>query len=248
MTPRRTLILVVAIVVAAVAAFATYAWLSGVQDRAYKDAKLVRVYKVTKDIEKGVAGDQALESESIRADEAPEEFRPATALTDVNVIRGKVALTKLAAGQVLVDGMFVDPRVAQVTASRRIPPGQVAVTVSADTVEGVAGLVVPGDRVNLLLRRATGGVVNMLFQNVNVLFIGTSAAPEAGETEAVAPATSNLITFAVPPHAAEKIVRATRFDDMKITLVLVPPDNQPTPVPPVDDKSILTGGLTPYEG
>jgi pilus assembly protein CpaB len=236
-------ILVVAVVVAAVAAFATYAWLSGVQDRAYKDAKLVRVYKVTKDIEKGVAGDQALESESIRADKAPEEFRPATALTDVNVIRGKVALTKLAAGQVLVDGMFVDPRVAQVTAAQRIPAGQVAVTISVDQVRGVAGLLVPGDKVDMMV--ANGPNLQMLFQNVNILFIGTSAAPEAGETQAVAPASSNLITFAVPAFAAQKIVQAANTG---IYLVLVPPDNQPTPVPPATPGNLFTGGLTPYEG
>lgn len=244
MTPRRTVILVVAIVVAAVAAFATYAWLNGVQDRAYEDAKLVRVYKVAKDIEKGVAGDQALESESIRADEAPEEFRPASALTNINVIRGKVALTKLSAGQIVVDGMFVEPRVAQVTAAQRIPAGQVAVTVSADQVTGVAGLLVPGDKVNIMVTTDTN--VQHLFQNVNILFIGTTAAPQAGETEAVVPAVSNLITFAVPPIAAEKIVHATKTGGIYLTLV--PPDNQPVPVPPVDARNLFTGGLTPYEG
>jgi pilus assembly protein CpaB len=237
-------ILVVAIVVAAVAAFASYAWLNGVQDRAYEDAKLVKVYKVSKDIEKGVGGEQALDSESIRADQAPEEFRPATALTDINVIRGKVALTKLSAGQIVVDGMFVEPRVAQVTAARRIEPGRVAVTVSTDQVAGVAGLVVPGDRVNIMV--TNGPVVQMLFQNVEILFIGTTAAPEAGETQAVAATTSNLITFSVPPLAAEKIVQATKSGG--IYLALVPPDNQPVPVPPVDAKNLFTGGLTPYEG
>ena len=244
MTPRRTVILVVAIVVAAVAAFATYAWLNGVQDRAYDDAKLVRVYKVAKDIEKGTGGEQALESESIRADEAPEEFRPATALTDINVIRGKVALTRLAAGQVVVDGMFVEPRVAQVTAARRIEPGRVAVTISADQVTGVAGLIVPGDRVNIMANTPTG--IQMLFQNVEILFIGTTAAPEAGETQAVAATTSNLITFSVPPLAAEKIVQATKSGGIYLTLV--PPDNQPVPVPPVNAGNLFTGGLTPYEG
>jgi pilus assembly protein CpaB len=237
-------ILVVAVVVAAVAAFATYAWLNGVQDRAYKDAKLVRVYKVTKDIAKGIDGDQALESESIRSDEAPEEFRPATALTNINVIRGKVALTNLSAGQIVVDGMFVEPRAAQVTASARIEPGRVAVTVAADQVTGVAGLLVPGDRVDIIV--PNGPAQQMLFQNVEILFIGTTAAPQAGETQAVAPATSNLITFSVPPLAAEKIILATKTGGLY--LVLVPPDNQPVPVPPVNPGNLFTGGLTPYEG
>jgi hypothetical protein len=87
----------------------------------------------------------------------------------------------------------------------------------------------------------------MLFQNVNILFIGTTAAPEAGETEAVAPAASNLITFAVPALAAQKIVLATRSGGA-VHLALVPPDNTPQPVPPVNQGNLFTGGLTPYEG
>jgi pilus assembly protein CpaB len=242
---RRTIILVVAVIVAAVAAFATYAWLNGVQDRAYKDATLVRVYKVAKDVEKGQTGDQALDSELIKSDKAPQEFRPANALTDINVIRGKVALTKLSAGQIVVDGMFVEPKVAQVTAAQRIPAGQVAVTVSADQVHGVAGLLVPGDKVNLMI--STTDSTQLLFQNVNILFIGQTAAPEVGETQAVPVTTSDLITFAVPPLAAEKIVLATRLPDTIIHMALVPPDNQPVPVPPVNAPGIFSGGLTPYE-
>ena len=246
MNARRTVILVVAIIVAAVAAFATYAWLNGVQDRAYDDAQLVRVFKITKDIEKGVSGEEAIQSESISADEAPREFRPGNAVTDINVVRGKVALTKLSPNQILVDGMFVDPRVAQVTASQRIPAGQVAVTVSVDQVQGVAGLLVPGDKVNIMVAAADS--TNMLFQNVNILFIGGQAAPEAGETEALTPVASNLITFAVPPLAAEKIVLATRAEGSSIYLTLVPPDNRPIPVPPALPDQQFTGPLTPYEG
>lgn len=246
MTPRRTVMLVVAVVVAAIAAFATYAWLNGVQDRAYDDATLVRVYKVAKDIDKGVTGEQALESESVRAGRAPQEFRPGTALTNINVIRGKVALTKLSAGQIVVDGMFVEPRAAQVTAAQRIPAGQVAVTISADQVAGVAGLLVPGDKVDIMVSSPTS--TNMLFQNVNILFIGQTAAPEAGETDVVEPTTSGLITFAVPAAAAQRIVLATKQPGATIHMALVPPDNQPVPVPPANPGNLFTGGLTPYEG
>ena len=48
MSPRRTVILIVAIALAAVAAFSTYTWLNGVQDRAYAKAKRVQVFVVKK--------------------------------------------------------------------------------------------------------------------------------------------------------------------------------------------------------
>jgi pilus assembly protein CpaB len=241
-SPRRTIILIVAVAVAGVAAFATYAWLNGVQDRAYAKAKRVQVFVVKKDVPKGTAGEQALSNELIKAGSAPQEFRPASALTDINAIRGKVALTNLSAGQIVVDGMFVDPKVAQVTAAQRVPAGQVAVTVSVDNVHGVAGLLTPGDKVNMMVA-GPDGKQHFLFQNVNILFIGTTAAPQPGETQATATAASSLITFAVPPQAAEKIVQAGGG----IYLTLVPPDNQPVPVPPVGPNDLLSGPLTPYQ-
>jgi pilus assembly protein CpaB len=246
---RRTLILVAAVVLAAVAAVAVFLWLRGVEDRAYEDARLVKVFRVAKDIPKGTAGEQALTEEMIQSDEAPQEYRPATAITNTDVIRGKVALSNLSTGQIVVDGMFVDPRVAQVTAAQRIPAGQVAVTVSLDAVRAVGGLLVPGDKVNIIVGSANGEQ-RFLYQNVNILFIGTTAAPEAGETQAVetpAAEQGGLITFAVPPEAAQRIVLASQGGGLYLTLV--PPDNQPVAVPPVNPGNLFTGvGLTPYEG
>lgn len=238
MGSKRTLIVAGAVLAAALAAFANYAYLDSVQDRAYDNAELLKVFVVAKDIPKGLPGEQSIQEEFIKSDRIPREFRPATALTDLNTIRGKVALASLSVGQVVVDGAFVDPKVAQVSFSQRIPAGQVAVTVSVDQVRGVAGLLVPGDKVNLLVSDA--GSQRFLFQNVNILAIGTSAAPQAGETQAAINPGSNLITFAVPPVAAAKIVAAG-----SIYLTLVPPDNQPVEVPPVDPGNLFTGGLTP---
>lgn len=248
MSTRRTLIIVIALVLGAVSAAGAYAYMSGAEDRAYVDATLVKVFKVKKDIPKGVAGEQAISEERVSPDKIPQEFRPGNALTDVNAIRGKVALTNLSANQVLVDGMFVDPRQAQVTAAQRVPAGQVAVTVSLDQVQSVAGLLVPGDKVNIMVKMDEPEAVQHLFQNVDVLFIGTTAAPEAGETAEVTNPGSGLITFAVPPHAAEKITLASQASGMKLVLSLVPPDNNPAAVPPVNRDNLFSGGLTPYGG
>ena len=219
---KRTLIIIGAVVVAAIAAFANYAYLSSVQDRAYDNAERVRVFVVRQDIEKGFPGEQALGAEMIESDEIPREFRPGTAITDTATIRGKVALSKLSVGQVVVDGMFVDPKVAQVSFAQRIPSGRVTVTVSIGTVESVAGLLVPGDKVNLLVTDPAGAKRH-LYQNVAILAIGTSAAPQPGETQAAVNPGSNLITFAVPPVAAARILAAG-----SLYLSLVPLDYQPT--------------------
>ncbi|TMK84111.1 MAG: hypothetical protein E6G57_15200 [Actinobacteria bacterium] len=132
---------------AIVAAGAIYSYLNSVQNRAYNDAKLVKVYRVDKDVKKGLPGEQAIDQGYVKSSDIPQKYRPTTALTDINAIRGKVALNDLSAGQVVVDGMFVEPRAATVSFAQRIPAGQVAVTIQVDQVRGLASLIVPGDQV-----------------------------------------------------------------------------------------------------
>jgi pilus assembly protein CpaB len=241
---RRTVIVIAAVLIALVAGVATYSYLSTVQERANDDAKLVKVYKVSKDIPKGFPGDQAISEDYVKSDEIPEKFRPVTAVANLDLLKGKVALTNLAANQVLVDGQFVDPRVEQITFSQRIPAGQVAITLSFDQVKGVANLLVPGDKVNMIVTDPKDGSKRFLFQNVNILAIGSTAAPQPGETQAVLPG-GGLITFAVPPVAAEKLALVGGGD---VYLTLVPPDNQPVQIPAVNQDNLFQGGLTPYEG
>src|SRR5207245_3628984 len=181
------------------------------------------------------------DQEYVRSGDIPQKYRPTTALTDINAIRGKVALNDLSTGQIVVDGMFVEPRAATVSFAQRIPPGQVAVTINVDTVHGVAGLIVPGDQVNILASAPDG--TRYLYQNVNVLAVGNTPAPQPGDTTASTTPTggSGLITFAVPPQAAAKISIASN-----LYLTLVPPGNQPIAVPPVSQGNLFTGPLTPY--
>lgn len=242
MIRRRLVVIGIAVVAGLLAAYAAYAYLQGSESRAYEGAQLVRVFKVTKDVPKGMGGDEALSKEFVKADEVPREFRPGSALTDLTSIKGKVAVTTLSANQVLVDGMFVDPRVAQVTAAQRIPAGNVAVTVSADAVHGVANLLVPGDLVNIMV--TVEGAQRVLLQNVPVLFIGATAAPQAGDTQVVANPGSGLITFAVPAGDAARIAFASQQSN-GLYLALVPPDNKPVDVPAVNTGNLFNSRLTP---
>ena len=242
MARRRIVIIAVAAIAGLLAASAAYAYLQGADARAYNGAQLVQVFKVAKDIPKGMGGDEAVAREFIKADKVPTEFRPGSALTDLSALKGKVSLTNLTANQVVVDGQFVDPRVAQVTAAQRIPAGNVAITVEVDQIRGVANLLVPGDKVNILVK--TDGAERALLQNVPVLFIGSTAAPEAGDTGQIVNPGSDLITFAVPAAEANRIAYASQ-EPGGLYLTLVPPDNQPVDLPAVNGGNLFNGPLTP---
>jgi Flp pilus assembly protein CpaB len=254
---RRVVVLVLSFVLAALAALATYSYLQGTQDRANKGAALVQVYVVRHDVPKGTPAEKAFSDGYLGTTQIPAKLRPASSIVDPKQIAGKVALVALPANQVVVDGLFVDQRVAQVTNAQRVDPGQVAVSISLDTVRQVNGLLVPGDLVNVMAKRpykldrvtpdqaklgyAAGQLQSgwgVLYQNVKVLFIGATAAPQAGETGKVVAPGSGVITFAVPQEAAERIVLASQGDG-GLYLTLVPPGNQPQVVQPVGPEHLF---------
>jgi len=239
------MILVASVVAGIVAAVAVWAYLGGVQDRANDDARLVMVFVLKEAVTRGTTGDQAIDRGLIAEESIPQRLRSPAAVSDVNVIRGKVAATNLVSGQILGDGFFVEPRAVTSSFAPRIPSGQVAISIQVDAVHGVANLIAPGDKVNLLVPSPEG--MRTLFQNIDVIAVGTTPAPGPGEA-APAPGAgsgSGLITFSVPPLAAERIAQAASTVAAGLYLALVPPDNQPVPLPPISPGTLFQGTLTP---
>ena len=261
MNARRTLIIIIAIAVGAVAAISTVLYVNSVQSRANHNAKLVAVYVIAKDVPKNTTGDTAIAAGLIKKSSIPKQFYPATAVTNVNEIKGRVTPNLLPAGQILVEREFVEPNVAnQSFSTTNIPAGQVAISIAVDSTKAVSGLIVPGDKVDLVFFGGTanakgteaGSYAHVMYQNVNVIAIGTTAAPKQGDTTAPASVnTAGTFTFALPPDAAERVLLAANAGGL--TLALVPPDNQPVTIPAVSATAIDNPGaaapppgLTPY--
>ncbi len=250
MGSRRVLILVVAVALAATTAFATYSYANSADERANKGAQLVDAFVVQKDIIKGFPGERALDEGYISKEKMPRKFYPAKAVVDAQTLRGKVALAPMAAGLPVVDGAFVEPRVAQESFAQRIDKGMQAVTISVDDVRGVARLVVPGDHVNMMLTTNdnNNAQTQYMLQNLEVLAVGNSTTLQPGEQAAKASApsqagvaqtaSSGLLTFAVPAQDAAKIALASRVGEIYLTLV--PPDFTPAPVPPVNRGNLFS--------
>lgn len=256
MRNQRIPILAVAVALAGVCAFATFNYVSSADRRAQDDAELVSVFVIKKDIPKGFPGEDALDSGYIGKESMPKKLYPAKALIDAQTVRGKVALAPLAAGLPLVDGAFVEPRLAAESFAQRIDKGMQAVTISVSDVQGVARLIVPGDHVNLLLTTedpnapATEGaeqVTGFALQYIEVLAVGNATelqpgemAPIAQNSEAgtVATIESSLITFEVPAIDAARLVHASQSGPIHLTLL--PQDYTPENVPPVNRANLFS--------
>ena len=270
MSSRRTLILIAAVLVGAVAAYALWAYIGGIEDEANDNAERVEIFKIVQDIPKGTFGDEAFLQGYIEKDVIAKEYRPATAITNESQIDGLVAISDLAANQVVVTNQFVSQAESLSTFSSLLKNNEVAITISVDQIRGVAGLLVPGDFVNMLVTTAEvdaeGAAVpqegevaysapaRYLYQKVQILAVGQTRKLEPGETADTNPdgtpattATSGLITFVVPADAAQRIASV---EPAGFYLTLVAKDYQPEALGPLDTAEVLPAEdprrLTPY--
>jgi pilus assembly protein CpaB len=248
------MILIAAVAIGLLAAFALINYVSGIEDTANEGAERVPVLVVREDIPKGTSGTAVIEQSFIAEDKIARNFLPATAITDIDQIVGKVAFNDFASNQILVEGMFVDPAISRVGYGELLEGSNVAISISVDQVAGVGGLLVPGDEVNVFASDAAaasddggsedGGSLldpsaRLVYHEARILAIGSDTAPQPGEAPpgeeeaAAAPTPSNgLITLDLPVEAAQLI--ATLSDNGKVILALTGPDYTATPVPRLD--------------
>ncbi len=91
-----------------------------------------------------------------------------------------------------------------------------AITIRVNDVIGVAGFILPGDRVDLLLTRENGEtqlITDVLLQNVTVLGIDQVAGDQ--ETE---PVVVKAVTLEVTPIQAQKVVLAAQIGTLSLAL------------------------------
>ncbi len=115
-----------------------------------------------------------------------------------------------------------------------IPPGMRAVAVRVNDVVGVAGFVVPGQRVDVLVlgtppggSAETGTITKTILQNIEVLSAGQNIQKDAEGK----PAAVQVVNLLVTPEQAETLSLIS--NDMRIQLVLRNP---------LDTKEVQTAG------
>ncbi len=152
MNSRRTIILIVAVVVGAVASFGLLNYVRGLETEAQKDAELAEVWVVNQLIPRGTPGETAITGDFIVKQQVPVQFKPSTAITDPTVELAKlVAVADLAPNSTLVNGNFVTPGVITTGITDRLEErDMVTFTMSLDQVAGAAYMIQPGDFVNIL--------------------------------------------------------------------------------------------------
>jgi pilus assembly protein CpaB len=101
------------------------------------------------------------------------------------------------------------------TLSALIEDGMKAVTVRVNDVDGVAGFVLPGDRVDVLMTRniENNGTTDVVLQNIKVLGIDQLA-----DARAEKPTVAKAVTLEVDTESAQKLALASSAGNLSLML------------------------------
>lgn len=213
------------------------------------DAQDVTVVVATEDVSAGTLADDLIESGRLRTVEIPAAQVIPGAVQSVNQMSGATFIQGFAADQqITTAGLQLPSR------TFAVPEGFEAVAVQLDFVDGGAGYVSQGDRINLygIYTTAAGEApvprAELLLTNVEVLDVDLTIPPRRGTQQQGADpaagttprASADAVTYLLAMRAddAEKIIFTTEFAKLYATLTA---DDAPPagPTPGRDGTNIL---------
>jgi pilus assembly protein CpaB len=197
----------------------------------------VRVLTAARTLRPGVL----LKPDDLSASALPSATVPEGARTDTPVARadllGAMVRRTIAAGAVIVPAQVMRAGERGFLAAV-LQPGKRAITVGVDAVSGTAGLIWPGDHVDLILtetiddpktplgRRIAGETV---LHNVRVIAIDQELmqGATAPSPDLVGPSQTRTVTLEVSPENAERVAVATRLGHLSLSVISADASNGP---------------------
>jgi pilus assembly protein CpaB len=240
----RVLIIIIAVALAGLAAVFAARYLQDARSNIASESKPVKVLVAQEDIPRGTPADEMISRKMVVLQEVPRRFTSAGAVSTQKGIEGMVLATPLARGQQITAEQFEAPDVAGLAFS--IPKQQLAVTIPVDEVNGVGGLVKPGDHIALYATFSPGpngekDLTKLLLGDTKVLAVGTAlrenersgGQQQAGtltstrsqDAEVKAPRT---LTLSVAPADVERLVFAEETGHVWCALIPATTDVVPT--------------------
>ncbi|MBV9480165.1 MAG: Flp pilus assembly protein CpaB [Acidobacteria bacterium] len=182
-----------------------------------------------------------LEDRDLKVVNWPAENLPEGVIHQKSRAIGRGVLEPISRGEFILINKLADKDVAGLPAL--IPPGMRAVSVRVNDVIAVAGFVLPGTRVDVLLTGTPGpgdSVTTTVLQNVAVLATGQKLERNAaGE-----PQSSAVITLLVSPEDAQKLTLASQEGRIQLSLRNILDTGQEK-ITSVRNATLYNGGLPP---
>jgi pilus assembly protein CpaB len=198
----------------------------------------VEIVVATRDLQVGAK----IEDRDVRLASFPAENLPDGVFRSKTRVIGRGVVLPIAKGEFILPTKVAGENAGSGMPAL-IPPGMRAVSVRVNEVVAVAGFVVPGTRVDVLLTGSPGGTsdsqTTTVLENIAVL----AAGQQLGRNAAGDPQTVPVITLLVSPEDAQKLTLASQGGRIQLTL-RNPLDTNQQKLPPVRTP-VLYGGSAP---
>ncbi|MFZ5631238.1 MAG: Flp pilus assembly protein CpaB [Bacillota bacterium] len=225
MKRRINLILIVAILFGLAAAYGTYQYLK-YMEKTYKSSEnfaKVAVAKVR------IPARQVIGEQMVEIKEIPANYAGPSVIGKKEEVVGKVARGEIYPGEQIIKDKVAAPQDPGEGLAMIVEPGRRAITVAVNDVTGVAGLLKPGDHVDILgtvsVNKDTA-ITSLIVQNIKVLAVNKAMAAGA---DAKQPQTGTL-TLSVDPVEAQQLTLATERGSIRV-LLRTPSDGARVNVP-----------------
>lgn len=207
--------LALAIVLGLIAAKVAQDTLSRNRNNGQGDRKQVNVVVLAGPVSPG----QELTPEMVTVAPIAAEAPPAGTFTDPSAVIGRTAVMSLFKGQLLMDS-FLAAKGAGTGLQALVPRGMRAITVEVNETSGVAGMLMPGSRVDVVSTLSGDDKNNTLactiVQDALVQAVGQKLAPGRAAEENAAPVRS--VTLIASPRDAEAIELASATGRTRLIL------------------------------
>jgi pilus assembly protein CpaB len=207
-------------------------------DQATAPSEMQSIFVAMADIPLG----DMLTPQVLKLEQWPRDKVPQGAITRIEDIEGRRSRTKLYAGEPILDNRLLGKGASEQGATALIPKGYRVVPVKVDLVSGGSSMIVPGDRVDVMIhlvrdpaREIQETVTRTILQDIKVFAVDDVVDLER-EKEGVKKLAAKTISLLVTPDQAAKVMLATQLGT--INLVMRSPE---------DDKQIENSQAKPSE-
>lgn len=216
---RRTVLLIVAALIAALGTSMVFLYVRGADNRAQAAQDPVQVLKAIAVINPGETLLAAQTAGKIALGTVPTEQVLAGAVNSTSTIGDQVALSTIYPNEQIISAKFGAPGDQKVLT---IPDGQIAISINLTDTGRVAGFVSPGAEVAIFLSSEEGA--RLLLPRVPIIAVGATTVVPLVTTDAAGAQTTEqlprtLFTLAVDQDEAERIMFAVRAGELTFALL-----------------------------
>jgi len=222
---RRTVLLIVAALIAALGAGMVFLYVRGADSRAEAGQSPVQVLKAVAQIDPGETMAAAQAAGKIQLGTVPRAQVLAGAVNSASGLDKKVALSTIYPQEQIITAKFGSPGEQSVLT---IPDGDIAVSVNLSDTGRVSGFVSPGAKVAVFLTTKDDGVLpdatRLVLGEAQVIAVGettvvstTKTDPEGAQTTEQLPKT--LFTLALSQDEAQKVAFAASRGELSFGLL-----------------------------